>query len=682
MLFCEQVFCLFVPIINYSFNFSLLLDSIMEDLIHDLVLLLVVSLPINIIFHRFRLPSVMGFIAAGLVIGPYGLKLVGDLESVEKLAEIGVVLLLFVVGLEFSLGRLLEHLAKILKAGGLQILLGSLGAFGILRFWGVADNAAILIALLATLSSTAIVMKMIAEAAELETSHGQICVGILLIQDLAVVPILLIMPLLTISGDVESAGVAGAFFLSILAVILIVVVSRLIAPKALEYVARKGSQEHLTLTVILIILGTAWASQSLGLSLAMGAFIAGMILSDSEYSHQIILDILPLRDYFSAIFFISIGMMLDLTLFAEGGLQILGLLLVVIILKSLAAFLATLFSGHPPRIAFIAGMRLAQIGEFSLALSKIGADKGILTDLQYQTFIFVSALSMLTAPLMIQASSKLSFYFFSGRGEKVEAVKLGVSSLTDHVVIVGYGMVGQNLSRVLKEVQIPFQIIDIDGERVKRALKEKMNVMYGDSARRGTLKRAGIANARAIVFSTKDHRAAEQGIKLSRKINPGIHIIACARHSSEVDSLMALGADQVIQEEFETSIEIFSRVLREFRMPNNVIEQQIELVRMEGYGMLRGFSLNSESLRKFSTYLTASLTESFQVVEDSWANGQTLKNADIKNRCGAELIAVVRSGEVTANPVEDFKFVEGDMLIMFGRHAPLKKATEILKTGP
>ncbi len=653
----------------------------MEDLIQDLVLLLVVSLPINIIFHRFRLPSVMGFISAGLVIGPFGMKLVEDLESVEKLAEIGVVLLLFVVGLEFSLGRLLENLTKILKAGGVQVLIGSLGAFAILRYWGVAQNSAILIALLATLSSTAIVMKMIAESAEIETSHGQICIGILLVQDLAVVPILLIMPLLASTGKVESAGVAGAFFLSILAVILVVVVSRLVAPKALEYVARKGNQEHLTLTVLLIILGTAWASQSLGLSLAMGAFIAGMILSDSEYSHQIILDILPLRDYFSAIFFISIGMLLDLSLFAEEGWEILGLLFVVIVLKAVAAYLATWFSGHPPRIAFIAGLRLAQIGEFSLALSKIGADKGILSDLQYQTFLFVSALSMLLAPLLIQASSKWSLRLFAGSSKDEGEENSDVETLNEHVVIVGYGMVGQNLSRVLREVQIPFQIIELDGESVKRALKEKMNVLYGDSARGETLLRAGVQNARSIVFAIQDHSATEQGIKLARQINPDIHIMVCARYSNEVEGLMSMGADQVIQEEFESSIEIFSRVLREFRVPNNVIEQQIELVRMEGYSMLRGFSLNAESMRKFSTYLTASLTESYQVMDDSWAKGQTLGEINLKERTGAELIAVVRGGTVTANPPEDFACAENDMLVLFGRHAPLQKAGDILKNG-
>lgn len=653
----------------------------MEDLIQDLVLLLLVSLPINILFHRFRLPSVMGFIAAGLVIGPYGLKLVADLESVDKLAEIGVVLLLFVVGLEFSLGRLLKNLTRILKAGGVQILLTSLGIFLILKHWGIEQNAAILIALLTSLSSTAIVMKMIAESAELETSHGQMCIGILLIQDLAVVPILLILPLLTRSQTVESTGMAIAFLLSILAVVLVVIVSRLVTPKVLEYVARKGSQEHLTLTVLLIILATAWASQSLGLSLAMGAFIAGMILSDSEYSHQIILDILPLRDYFSAIFFISIGMLLDLHLFAEGGLEILGFLAVVIAMKFIGAYIAALFSGNPSRIAFIAGLRLAQVGEFSLALSKIGADKGILSDHQYQIFLFVSAISMLAAPLLIQASSKWSLLLFSGNNRDEDKAESETHSLSEHVVIVGYGVVGKNLSRVLREVQIPFQIIDLDGEIVKRALKENMNVMYGDSARRDTLIRAGVQSARAIVFATQDYKATEQGIKLARQINSSIHIIVCTRFSQEVDALIELGADQVVQEEFESSIEIFSRVLRELRMPNNVIEQQIELVRMEGYSMLRGLSLNADSLKKFSTYLTASLTESFQVMGDSWVNGKTLKELDLKNSSGAELIAVVREGEITANPPMDFVCSQGDILVLFGRHAPLNKAGLILKKG-
>ncbi|QPJ66862.1 MAG: potassium transporter Kef [Candidatus Nitrohelix vancouverensis] len=646
-----------------------------------MVLLLLVSLPINIIFHKVKLPSVMGFIVAGVVIGPYGLKLVDDVESVNHLAEIGVILLLFVVGLEFSISRLIKNFIPLLAAGGAQLTFTGLAIYGILSYYGVPQNQSILLSALGAISSTAIVMKMITDRAELETLHGQTCIGILLVQDLAVVPLILMIPLLAGTAEGGSSSVGMAFLISVVAVTALVVVSRLLVPKALSWVARYGSSEHLTLLVILIILGAGLASESLGLSLAMGAFIAGIIISDSEYSHQIFLDILPLRDYFSAIFFISIGMLLNLSIFIESGTLIFTLLAALVVVKIAGAFLSAVVTKNSSRISFVVGLRLAQAGEFSLVLAKIALDEGIFEASQYQIFLIVSTLSMLIAPLLIQGSSKWSLRLFGAGDETAEGPKKSSGSLKDHVIVVGYGHGGQNLSKVLNEIQIPFQIIELDGESVRRALIENFKVLYGDSTRANILVQAGIMRAKAIVFAISDFQATEQGIKLSRKLNPDIHILVRTRFAREVEELTNAGADQVIAEEFETSIEIFSRVLREFKIPSNVIEQQIELVRMEGYGMFRGISLDAENLRKFSTYLTATLTESYQVSGECWANGKTVEALHLKALSGAQLIAVVRGNEVTADPDAAFSVVAGDVLVLFGRHASLVKARKIIEIG-
>ncbi|MFQ5672066.1 MAG: cation:proton antiporter [Nitrospinales bacterium] len=653
-------------------------------LIQDLLILLLVSLPINIAFHKVKLPSVMGFLIAGILIGPNGLRWIGDPHSVEALAEIGVVLLLFVIGLEFSLRHILQNLASVVGCGALQMLFTSVVIFLVFEGMGFPRSQGILIGLLAALSSTAIVLKLITDLAEIDTLHGKICIGALLFQDLCVVPIMLIIPLLGQTTGLSPVDLSLALLKSLAAVVAIFFFSRLAVPRTLEFIARMGSKEHLTLFVILLILGTGWLSHAAGLSLAMGAFIAGLILSDSEYNHQIILDILPLKDYFGSIFFISVGMLLQTRIFLDSIFNYLGLAVAVIVVKAILTLLACLLTKSSLRIAFVVGIRLAQVGEFSLLLAGLALGKGLFSEELYQSFLIVSILSMLAAPILIQMSSNISIKLWSrfGTAPEIEDAGREKEGRTGHVIIAGYGLVGRNLARVLNETHIPFLVLELNGERIKRALVQKMPAHYGDATHRETLLHAGIQQARMIVFSISDHTAAEQGIKLARELNPKIYILTRTRFASQVEELNAAGADQVIPEEFETSIEIFSRVLKEFHVPQNIIEQQVELARLEGYSMFRGLSLNMERLRKFSVYLAASLTESFYVLENSWSNDKTLRDLELIIREQARLIAVIRHDELHANPDGGFRLQEGDIVILFGRHAQLAQAVKIMQDGP
>jgi len=658
----------------------------MPQIIQDLALLLLVSLPINVLFHRIRLPSIMGFLIAGILIGPHGLGLIGNPTSVENLAEIGVILLLFIIGLEFSISHLLKNMASITGAGVLQMGL-TIAAWYFIQthYFGDSGSVSLALAMIIALSSTAIVLKMVTDQAELDTLHGRTSVGILLFQDLCVVPLMLMIPLLANSGETSNMDFAMAFGKAIAAVAGIFFLSRLLVPRFLSTVARMGSKEHLTLLVILIILGTGWVSHKLGLSLAMGAFIAGLIISESEYSHQIILDILPLRDYFSSIFFISIGMLLNIGNFMDHLSVVLLLTLSVIVLKTVSGFIASAAVGNPARISFIVGLRLAQVGEFSLILAGLALTQGLLSSGNYQIFLSVAVLSMLIAPVMIQVSSPASYFLFSKwgtGGAPDELPEQQREELKGHVIVAGYDVVGRNLARVLKETHIPFIVVELDGELIKHALTEDVPILYGDASHRATLARAGIAQAKIIVYSIPDHKATGQSVRLARTLNPDIFIMVKTRFSSQVDELKKSGANQVIPEEFETSIEIFSRVLREFRMPNNIIEQQVELVRLEGYGMFRGLSLNMESMQNFSTYLTASLSQSFQVLEDSWCNGQQLDSLRLTQLTGATLIAVVRDNHAQPNPSGEFNIETDDVLILFGRHAQVDQAMRLLSSGP
>ena len=652
----------------------------MVHLIEDLALLLIVSLPINLFFHKIKLPSVMGYLIAGVLIGPYGLKLISDVVSVKELAELGVVLLLFVIGLEFSLGRLLKNLASILGIGGLQLGLTTALVWLISREMGFQQNQSIAFGLIVALSSTAIVLKMITDRAEIDTLHGKLCIGTLLFQDLCVVPIMLLIPLLAQSEMNSGADFLFAMIKSLAAVVAIFFLSKLIVPKALTWIARVGNKEHLTLSVLFIILATGWVSQKTGLTLAMGALIAGMIISESEYNHQIILDILPLRDYFSSIFFISVGMLLQMQVFMSSMWICLGLFVVVVLIKGGLAGLACLLVRVPMRISFVVGMRLAQVGEFSLILSAMALDQGLFDSHQYQLLLIVSILSMLFAPLMIQASSVLSMKIFS-QWQTSATNSNEKPALKAHVIIVGYSLGGRTLAQVLLETQIPFMVLDLNGEQVKRALTEGIITHYGDCTQKETLCRAGLNEAKMIVFSIPDYTVTEKSVRLARKINPEIKIMVRTRLTAQVEELKAAGADEVIPEEFETSIEIFSRVLRDYHIPNNIIEQQVELIRLEGYSMFRGLSLNTESLKKFSTYLTATLTESYLVVQESWACEKVLRDINITDRTGVVVIAVVRKNKAHPNPGSDFAVLSGDIIILFGSHLQLDRAINYLKSG-
>ena len=323
-------------------------------------------------------------------------------------------------------------------------------------------------------------------------------------------------------------------------------------------------------------------------------------------------------------------------------------------------------------------MRLAQVGEFSLILAAIGLENGIFSNEEYQHLLIVSILSMLVAPLLIQVSNKFSIWLFS-RMKVSESTKEEKETFSDHVIISGYGLGGSTLAKVLQEAKIPFMILELSGEKIKRALKQGHKTHYGDCTQEDTLLRADIKRARMIVYAISDQVSTERAVRLTRKLNPKIKIIVRTRLFSQVEEFKAAGADEVIPEEFETSIEIFCRVLKDYRIPNNIIEQQVELIRLEGYSMLRGLSLNTESLKKFSTYLTATLTESYMILDDSWASGKTL--AQINNKSEAIIIAVVRNNKSYPNPGSEFSILPGDMLILFGSHMQLDNAIKNLQEG-
>lgn len=433
------------------------------------------------------------------------------------------------------------------------------------------------------------------------------------------------------------------------------------------------------LLVVLLCLGTAWITYSLGLSLALGAFLAGLIIAESEYSHHIVAEIMPFRDYFASIFFISIGMLLHTDFFMAHWLVLLLLTVLLIFLKTgLTAVTATLLR-YPIRTSLLAGLGLAQIGEFSFLMAQQGQTRGLITGDAFQLFINTSILSMLAAPFLIQAGPWLTTRLPEVSAEAGE--KKDYCALTGHTIIAGYGLNGRNLAKTLKATHIPYVVLEVNADTIRKAREEGEPLIYGDITRRDVLVRAGAYCAKVIVFAISDDRATRLAIRLVREINPSIFILIRTRYAADVDELYKLGANQVIPEEFETSIEIFSRVLHEYHVPNNVIASQIQLVRFGGYKMLRGYSLDQENISRIAALFAEATVDNIRIEPDSPAANRSLRELEIRKKSGATVIAVVRNNEAIANPEPGLTLQADDIIVLLGAHRDLDLAVNLLSPG-
>ena len=458
-------------------------------LLDDLLLLLLASVPIAFIFNRLRMPTIVGFMITGVLIGPYSLRLIKDAAAIEALAEIGVVLLLFTIGLEFSLRRIIEMKRLVLVGGGSQVALTVILVTGIAYYLNRPIGQAIFFSFLFALSSTAIVLKSYVERAEIDSPHGRAGVGILLFQDLSIVLMMLLIPILGGQEGSSSTRIALTLGAALAAIAAIILAARFVVPYLLYHIVKLRSPEVFIIFVVLMSLGTAWLTSQFGLSLALGAFIAGMVLSESEYSHQIVADILPFRDVFNSVFFISIGMLLSLSALAADFLTVLAWVSALITGKAILVLAVVRLLGYSLRVAAVTGLGLAQIGEFSFILAKAGLAQGLLSDIDYQRFLAASILSMIATPFLIKAAPRIGYALQSvwSPGSLLEPTVTGFNpeepDLRGHVIIVGYGLNGRNLARVLRRVKITYLVLELNAETVSEANTQGERIIYGDATR-------------------------------------------------------------------------------------------------------------------------------------------------------------------------------------------------------
>ena len=654
----------------------------------NLLVIFTASIAVVFVFHQFRLPSIAGFLVAGALIGPYGLNLISDIGTVQALAEIGIVLLLFTIGIEFSLVHLvsmrrLMFLAAPIQVGGV-LLIAWLGAM----LAGLSWQQGIFWGFLFSLSSTAIVLKTLAERGDSDSIHGRATIGILVFQDLAVVPMMLLTPIL--GGQSDGSGLAILLTLgkSVLVVALVIAASWYLVPKVLGHIVRSRSRELFLLTIIVSCLGIAWLSSLGGLSLALGAFIAGLVISESEYSHQAMAEVLPFRDSFNSLFFVSIGILMDWRVLLAHPLLVTGLLVTVLLVKCVAGAGAVLLAEVPVRSAIMVGIALAQVGEFSFLLAQQGQESGFLRGDPYQVFLAVSVLSMIVTPFLMQWSPHLARrveawqrlrHWLPGRTTAHVLQTEGKQiRMKDHVIIVGYGLNGRNLARVLGETEIPYLALDLDGDTVSREAKHGLPVYYGDGTNPNVLRHMRIEDAKVLVVAISDPFITRRAVQVAKGLNPTLHVVVRTRYLRELEELHQLGADDVVPEEFETSIEIFSLVLQTYKLPQSFVMQMVTQVRHEGYALLRRSESPELEHHLRGGTLADAAVETCRIDDDSPAQGKTLAEIALPSRTGASVIAWTHAGVTQANPSENTRLMAGDIVVLLGSRVQIRQAMELL----
>jgi CPA2 family monovalent cation:H+ antiporter-2 len=656
------------------------------EFLKTLVIIFGVSAFVVFFLQKLKVPSIVGFLIAGVALGPHGFGMIREIREVELLAEVGVILLLFTIGLEISLKNLKRIRSAVLGGGFSQVLLTLLATAGIAYPFLRKLNESLFIGFLVALSSTAIIMKMLLDRAEMDSPHGRLSMGILIFQDLCVVPLMLLIPIL--------AGNQGSFpellwtMAKSAAILFLVIFSaRWLVPNILHQIVHTRSRELFVITVILLCLGTALLTSELGLSLALGAFLAGLVISESDYAYQAISDILPFKDSFNGLFFISVGMLMDLRFLSQNPLLILFAVIFILLLKISTGFFSVHLLGHPVRVSLQTGLQLAQIGEFSFVLAMAGKSVGLITESLYQLFLSSSVLTMLLTPFIVQLSPNISNWISSKKllerldRMRKRAEREGLPSKREgHVIIVGFGLNGRNLAEVLKEASVPYVALELNNYTVLEMKKKGEPIFYGDGTSLEILHKLGIDAARLMVIVISDPASTRRIVQIARKSNSRLYIIVRTRYLTEVDDLIQLGANEVIPEEFETSIEIFARVLHQFQVPRNLILELIERIREGSYEVLRKVELPVNTLPEKCEVISEIDTETYLVNNRSNASGRSIKDLRIRTKTGATVIAVKRGSEIIPSPELEFVFTPGDIVYLIGSKENLLKAFALLES--
>ena len=650
----------------------------------SILILLAVAFVLVAIFHYLRLPQILAYLTAGIVVGPHGVGWVAASSEWRYLAEFGLVFLMFTIGLEFSISRLMSMKRAVFGLGGAQVLISGAAFAAAAVALGVPLAGAIAIGGILAMSSTAIVVRLLMDQLEQHSRHGRNAIGVLLFQDLIVVPLLILIPALGDADAPLAANLGWAFVKGLLVLAVILAFGRWALRPLLHAVAATRLREYFMLAVLLLTLAAAGVTSVAGLSLALGAFLAGMMLAETEYRHQVEADILPFRDVLLGFFFVTVGMTLDVELvLRQWPLVLAGVVAILVFKTVLIASLARVF-GLETGTALRTGLVLSQVGEFGFALLLLARQHEVLAADHAQLVLAMIVLTMLCAPLIVWYNGrlvrKLVPSYARSRAINVEAIRSEAQTRAQHVIICGYGRSGQNLAWMLEQERMSSFALDLDPYRVRAARGAGKSVVYGDATRRDVLEAAGLARAAALVVSFNDTAIAQKILELARTLRPEMPVIVRTMDDADLERLMQAGATEVVPESLEGSLMMGSHVLMLLGVPMERIVQHVAEVRRSRYRMLRGFfhgramfgGSSSEAYRR--RLHTVALPDGAYAVDKAFADLGF-------DELGVSVSALRRDGRETPPPADDTRFVAGDVLVLYGEPEALARAEERLLQG-
>ncbi len=634
-----------------------------------ILMLLGASVVSVILFRRLNLPPVLGYLLVGALIGPHAFNLVEGFSGAQHLAEFGVVFLMFSIGLEFSLAKLYAMKRIVFGLGFLQVLVTLLAVTGIVTGFGLSWQAGVALGGALAMSSTAVLTKLLTERLELDARHGREVMGVLLFQDIAVVPLLILIPSFSKSPEQMAVMMGIAMLKAVVVLTVVLFLGQRLMRRWFFIVARGKSPELFMLNVLLITLGLAWLTELAGLSLALGAFVAGMLISETEYRHQVEEDIKPFRDVLMGLFFVTIGMMLDMTLVLHNLPLVLAVLGALLLVKfALVAGLSRLF-GAPPGAAMRTGLWLCAGGEFGFVLLSEIRSLHLAPSLALQAVLAALVLSMLLAPIVVHYSDRLVLRFAASEWltRSMELTMIAAQSMQTekHAVICGFGRSGQYLARFMAQEDVSYVALDLDPERVREAAAAGENVVFGDATRRETLIAAGVARASVLIVTFADTRAAEKVLHHVRELKPELPVVVRTLDEKDFESLHRSGAAEVVPESLEASMMLASHALILVGVPVNRVLKRVRQTRMARYRSLRGFFHGESDREEIVRDGEEPRLHSVPLGSGAYAVGRTLGELALGG-AGVEVTAVRRRNIRALEPSAETRFEAGDVVVLLG----------------
>jgi CPA2 family monovalent cation:H+ antiporter-2 len=660
------------------------------EVIYDISIIFGLAVIVLLVCSKFKIPSVLGFLLTGVIAGPDALHLTQSKDDLSMFAEIGIIFLLFSIGIEFSLKDLIRIRRQVFFGGLIQVIGTTLIAGLLTWISGIGGMEAIMLGLLFSFSSTAIVLKVLQDMGRVHSPQGRSTMAILIFQDMAVIPVMLLIPYFA----PDSGGIDLKFFLTIvkalLTVVIVLYLARVIMPKLLFAVAKSKSTELFLMTVLVVCLSVAWLTAEMGLSLSLGAFLAGLVISESEYSHEAFSTILPFREVFTSFFFISIGLLVDLDyIFANPVVIVFGTILILCI-KLLVGGLAVFLTGNNARVAFLSGLFISQVGEFSFILAGSVIELNLLSNRNYQLFLSISVLSMGLTPYFIEKSDRFSYWLnklsmseslrkkFPGLIHSSIKPNTNEQKLKDHLVIIGYNEIGKNISKVIKMAKIPFIALDSDPEIVLSSKNKRgTQVVYGNATNSQILKHVGIAQARMVVITISNPLEVQAIVMAIRKLAPKCHVIATSRKTADFVKLFDAGANEIISEQFEISVEVVTRVLSRYLVTRNEIDDFIVRLRQLNYDMERTIRYEQQGLQDYRLEISDTEIITVRIRANSPFVNQKISELNMRSVYNISVLAVKRGANIMANPEEELEIIENDLLVIFGSHESIDKVSRM-----